>query len=38
MHYTGDLTVQVKDISLEFRAWHAYITNELHVEANNLSI
>jgi len=30
--------VRVKAISTKFRAWQTYVTNELHEEANDLSI
>jgi len=38
MRYARDFPAPVKLISMEFRAWHTYITNELHEEANYSSI
>lgn len=38
MRYATDLSVRIKVISTEFRAWHAYITNELQEEENDLAI
>jgi len=38
MRYVEDLPVQVKSISIEFKAWHTFTTNELHEEENDLLI
>lgn len=38
MWFVADLTVRIKVIGMYFITWHAYITTELHEEANNLSI
>ena len=35
MHNARDLPVQVKVISIKFRAWHTYINNDIHEEAND---
>ena len=38
MRYVGDYLVWAKAMSIEFREWHTYITNELNEEENYLSI
>lgn len=38
VRYERDLPIWVEAITKDFRAWHTYITSELHEEENDLSI
>jgi len=37
MLYNVDLPIRVKVIAAEFKAWHSYITNDLHSQAIEFS-